>query len=161
MFAVMIAKSMGAKITVVDKAEKLAMLLKIGADETIDYQQEDYWATDKRFDVVFSTVAHSLYDKALSVLNPGGRYIVANPRFADLVRSVFTSSFTDKRSIVALALEKQEELEALKSMLELEKIQPIVGHVFPMHEAAKAHHLVESEGRRGAVILQMHQTSKA
>ncbi|MBQ0721231.1 MAG: NAD(P)-dependent alcohol dehydrogenase [Gammaproteobacteria bacterium] len=156
MFTVMIAKSLGAKITVVDKAEKLPMLFKIGADEAIDYQREDYWAIDKRFDVVFSTVAHSVYDKALSVLNPGGRYIVANPRLADLVRSIFTSSFTDKRSIVALALEKQEELETLKSMLELGTIQSIVGHVFPMREAAKAHHLVESEGRRGAVVLQMY-----
>jgi hypothetical protein len=59
-------------------------------------------------------VARSSYSELVKVLKPKGRYLMANPRISDMVRSVLTSSFTDKKAIFTFAGEKEEELLAKK-----------------------------------------------
>ena len=60
-------------------------------------------------------VAKSSYSECIKLLNPKGRYLMANPRISDMLRSVLTSKFTDKTAIFVFAGEKEEELLALKS----------------------------------------------
>lgn len=43
---------------------------------------------------------------------------MANPRVSDMLRSVLTNWFTDKRATFAFAGEKEEELLQLKDMIE-------------------------------------------
>jgi NADPH:quinone reductase-like Zn-dependent oxidoreductase len=38
----------------------------------------------------------SSYSQCIKALNPNGRYVMANPRVSDMLRSVMTSKFTDK-----------------------------------------------------------------
>ena len=72
-----------------------------------------------------------------------------------MLRTVFTSRFSDKRATFAFAGETKEELSTLREMIEAGKIQSIVDRVLPMDQAAAAHHLVETEERRGAIVLEI------
>jgi NADPH:quinone reductase-like Zn-dependent oxidoreductase len=78
---------------------------------------------------------------------------MANPRLSDMLRSVLTSILTDKKAIFAFAGEKQEELLALKEMIEDGRIKPIVDTIYSFEQAAEAHQRVESEQRRGMVVI--------
>ncbi len=78
---------------------------------------------------------------------------MANPRISDMVRSVFTTTFTNKTARFAFAKETIEELTALKEMIEHKTITSIVDRVYPMEQAADAHHCVEAEQRLGAVVI--------
>ena len=100
-FAVQIAKAMGAEVTAVDSAIKEEMLRRVGADHFIDYAKEDFTRNGETYDVIFNMVARSSYSKCVSSLNPKGRYLVGNPRMSDMLRSFFTSRFTDKTAIFA------------------------------------------------------------
>jgi NADPH:quinone reductase-like Zn-dependent oxidoreductase len=40
-----------------------------------------------RYDVIFSMVAQTSYSSCIGALRPGGRYIMANPKFGDMLRS--------------------------------------------------------------------------
>jgi len=157
-FGVQIAKSMGAKVTAVDKTEKLELLRSIGADHVIDYTQEDFTRNGNKYDVIMSTVAGASYPDMIASLNPGGRYLIANPKFMDMLRAPLTSMFSDKKAIFAFAQEKPEELLALKEMIETGKIKAVVDQILPMDQAPEAHRLVESEQRLGAIVIKIGNT---
>jgi NADPH:quinone reductase-like Zn-dependent oxidoreductase len=153
--AVQIAKSMGAEVTAVDSALKESTLRRLGADHFIDYRKEDFTACGRRFDIILDMVAGSSYSGCIGALNPKGRYLKANPRLMDMIRSVLTTRLTDKKSIFAFAGESRAELRELRRMIESGSIRPVVDRVFSMTEVAAAHTLVESEQRCGAVVLRI------
>ena len=152
-FGVQIAKTMGAEVTAVDSSIKEETLRRIGADHFIDYNKQDFTNSDQTYDVIFDMVAGSSYSACVGALNPGGRYLMANPRISDMLRSVFTSRFTDKIATFAFAEEKEEELVALKDMIEAGKIKPAVDKIYPLEQAAEAHRRVETEQRLGIVVI--------
>lgn len=152
-FAVQIAKARGAEVTAVDSGIKEEMLRRIGADHFFDYTKEDFTKNGQTYDVIFNMVARSSYSRCVKALKPEGRYLMGNPRISDMLRSVLTSTFTDKSAIFAFAGEKEEELIALKQMIEQGKIKSIVDKVYPMVQAAEAHKRVETEQRLGPVVI--------
>ena len=154
-FAVQIAKAMGAEVTAVDSAIKEEMLRRIGADHFFDYTKEDFAKSGQIYDVIFNMVARSSYSRCVNALNPKGRYLIGNPRISDMLRSVLTSRFTDKTAIFVFAGEKEEELLALKEMIELGKVKSIVDKIYPPELAAQAHRRVETEQRLGIVVISM------
>jgi NADPH:quinone reductase-like Zn-dependent oxidoreductase len=152
---VQIAKSMGAEVTAVDSRIKEDMLRRIGADHFIDYAKQSFAATGQTYDVIFDMVPGSSYSACIKALNRNGRYLSGNPRFSVMLRSVFTTRFSDKTARVAFAGETAEELRALKKMIEQGKIQSIVDEVYPMEQAADAHRRVETEQRLGAIVIEI------
>lgn len=151
--AVQIAKDLGAVVTVVDSAIKEDMLRQIGADHFVDYARTDFTRSGQRYDVIFDMVAGSSYGAMIRSLNRNGRYLSGNARLSVLIRSVFTTRFTDKTARVALARESRAELLALKAMIEAGRIGSILDKVLPMDKAADAHRLVEAEQRCGAIVI--------
>ncbi len=154
-YAVQIAKAMGAEVTAVDCSIKEEMLRRIGADHFVDCTKEDFARSGRTYDVIFNMVARTSFAGCVKALNPGGRYLMGNPRLSDMLRSVLTSRFTGKAAIFAFAEEKEEELFALKRMIEEGKIRPLVDRTYPMEQAAEAHRRVETEQRLGPVVIFM------
>lgn len=151
--AIQIAKSMGAEVTAVDSPIKEDMLVRMGIDHFIDYTRDDFAATGRTYDVIFDMVAGSSYAACIKALNPNGRYLSANPRLSLMLRSVFTTRFSNKTVKFAFAQETEDELVSLKEMIESEKIRSIVDRVYSMDQAAEAHVRVETEQRLGAVVI--------
>lgn len=152
-FGVQIAKAMGAEVTAVDSAIKENMLRRIGADHFIDYRHEDFAENSRAYDVILSMVANTSYSSCMKALKPGGRYLLANPRLVDMFRSVLTTLLTDRTAVFAFAGEKQEELLALKQMIEAGEISATLDRVYPFEQAVAAHRRVETEQRLGTVVL--------
>lgn len=157
-FGVQLAKAMGAEVTAVDSNIKKEMLRRIGADHFIDYTKEDFTKCGQKYDVIFSMVAKSSYTECVKALKPKGRYLMANPRISDMLRSVLTSKFTDKTAFFGFAGEKKEELFALKEMIEVGKIKSIVDKIYSFEQAAEAHRRVETEKRLGTVVISVGKT---
>ena len=151
--AVQIAKSMGAEVTGVDSTIKEGLIRRLGADHFVDYMKDQFTAAGQKYDVIFDMVPGSSYSGCIKALKPGGCYLSGNPRLAVMLRSVFTTRFSNKTAKFAFARETKEELLALKEMIEDGRISSIVETVFPMEQAADAHSRVETEQRIGAVVL--------
>lgn len=156
--AVQIARAMGAEVTGVDTGAKAEFLRRVGASHVVDFATEDALAAAARYDVIFDMVPGRSLAVALRALKPGGRYLHGNPRLSLLIRAPFVHRFTNKSATCAFARETREDLVTLKQMVEAGAITSIVDRVLPMTEAAEAHRLVESETRKGAIVLAIGRT---
>ncbi len=154
-FGVQIAKAFGAEVTAVDSPLKEKMLRRIGADCFLDYTQSDVTKTDRTYDVILNMVATTPYAAVIRALNPKGRYLTANPRLTDMMRSLLTTALTDKTATFAFAGEKVEELLTLKTMIEQDEIKPVVDRAYPFNQIVEAHQRVETEQRQGPVVITM------
>jgi NADPH:quinone reductase-like Zn-dependent oxidoreductase len=157
-FGVQIAKAMGAEVTAVDSTIKEGMLRRIGADHFFDYTKEDFTKSGKTYDVIFNMVARIPFSDVINSLKPKGRYLIANPRISDMLKSILTSKFTDKSAIFVFAGEKEEELLTLKDMIEKGRLISTVDKIYPIEQAVEAHRRVETEERLGIVVISLERT---
>lgn len=72
--ALQLAILRGAHVTVVDQGDKLDWLLSLGADEAIDFRQQDFAGLGKTWDHILDLVATRGPAKIASALAPGGTY---------------------------------------------------------------------------------------
>ena len=148
-----IAKAMGAEVTAVDNGLKEDLVRRMGADHFIDYTQESFANSGRQYDVIFDMVPTGSFSACMRVLKNDGRYFNGNPRFAIMLRCLWTTRFTSRTASFAFARETQEELDTLRDMIEAGDIRSIVDEVLPMERAAEAHHRVEDETRLGALVI--------
>ncbi|HET9517877.1 MAG TPA: NAD(P)-dependent alcohol dehydrogenase [Actinoplanes sp.] len=84
-FAIQLAKQLGAHVTGVDNAGKLAFMRSVGADEVIDYRSDDFTRGDP-YDLVLDLVAHRSVFAYRRSLAPGGRYRCVGGSVGTLLR---------------------------------------------------------------------------
>lgn len=73
--AVPIAKSMELRVIVTGNTRSKDKLLKMGADQYIDYKKENYWEVLSDVDYVIDTLGANEFEHELSVLKKGGRLL--------------------------------------------------------------------------------------
>ena len=157
--AVQIAKTLEAEVTAVDSSAKLDMLRSIGADHVIDYNREDFTRNGVIYDVIIDVVGTSPFSRSLKSLQTRGRYILGNPRLPGMLKGLWTSMFSSKKVIIALAAYKTDDLVFLKDLIEAEKIKPVIDRSFPLERIADAHRYVETGQKSGNVVISVDTNS--
>lgn len=72
--ALQLAKAVGAHVTAVDNASKIAWLKELGADETIDYRAQDFASTGRQWSRILDMVATRGPARIAGCLTTGGVY---------------------------------------------------------------------------------------
>jgi NADPH:quinone reductase-like Zn-dependent oxidoreductase len=75
-FAVQLAKAYGASVTGVDATGKLDMLRSIGADQVLDYTQEDFTLRGERYDLVLDIAGNYPWSACRRALTSEGTYVL-------------------------------------------------------------------------------------
>ncbi len=65
---IQLAKYFGAEVTGVDNTRKLDMLRSIGADQVIDYTQEDFTQRDETYNFILDVVSKSSFSGSIRSL---------------------------------------------------------------------------------------------
>lgn len=153
-FAVQLAKFFGAHVTALCSTDKVELVRSIGADDIIDYTQEDFAQRGEIWDVIFDTIGKSPYGACLSVLGPKGRYLLANPTgMAQVFRAAWDSRKGDRKVITTFADHNTKTLEYLADLIAQGVLTPVVGRTFPLEQAVEAHRHVEQGHKTGNVVL--------
>ncbi len=152
-YAVQLANHYGAEVTGVDKAGKLEILRSIGADYVIDYTQEDFTKCGQVFDIIFDTIGKSPFEKSLRLLTDNGVYVNANPGLLGSIRMRSAAKNRRKRIIPWSAEYTNENLLAVKALVEEGIIRAVIDRRYPMEQIVEAHRYVESGQKKGNVII--------
>ena len=159
-FAVQLAKHFGAQVTGVDSTGKLDMLRSLGADQVIDYTQEDFTKRGQTYDFILDVVGKSSFSGSIKSLKQNGRYLIANPGLSQMVRGRWTSMTSSKKVIFGAAYPKTEDLVTLKELIEAGKIKTIIDRRYPLEQTSEAHHYVEKGHKKGHVVITVEHNNK-
>ncbi|MFQ5976778.1 MAG: NAD(P)-dependent alcohol dehydrogenase [Candidatus Heimdallarchaeota archaeon] len=158
--AVQLAKYFGAEVTAVDSAGKLDMLRSVGADQVIDYTQEDFTKSGESYDVIFDVVGKAPLSGCIKSLKKKGIYLLGNPTLSRMVRGRWASMRSSKRVIGGTASYKTEELIFLKELIEAEKIKSVIDRRYPLEQMTEAHRYVETGHKKGNVVITVEPSNK-
>jgi putative PIG3 family NAD(P)H quinone oxidoreductase len=168
--AIQIASRLGARvITTAGSEEKCKVCRELGAEQAVNYKEEDFVTAAKDFtggvgvDVVLDMVGGEYIQRNIKALGPDGRHISiaflsgskAEVNFMPVMlkRLTLTGSTLrplpiDRKGEIAKALE-----ETVWPLIAKGEIAPVVHGTFSMAQAADAHRLMESSQHIGKIIL--------
>lgn len=170
--AIQLAKRQGATVfATVQGDEKKALVKKLGADETIDYRQEDvvekvYALTgNKGVDVVFDTVGGNVFKQSLdclayrgeivTLLDPGTDVAWKDARLKN-IKMMFELMLTPMvRDLPEARRHQVEILNQCAALIDNGELQVILTKSFPLADAAKAHTSLESGHMMGKIVLEI------
>jgi len=159
-FAVQLAKYFGAEVTGVESTGKLDMLRSIGADQVIDYTQEDFTKRGETYDFILDVVRKSSFSGSIRSLKQNGRYLIANPGLSQMVRRLWSSMTSSKKVMFGAASQKTEDLIYLKELIEAGKIKSVIDRYYPLEQIPEAHRYVETGGKKGHVVITVDHNNK-
>jgi len=161
-FAIQLAKYFGADVTGVDSTGKLDMLRSIGAEQVVDYTQEDFTKSGETYDVIFDVVGKSSFSRSVRLLTHNGRYLLGNARLSQRVQGRWTSMRSSKKVIpwkARTASEYTEDCNFLKELLEAGKIKSVIDRCYPLEQIAEAHRYADTGHKKGNVVITVEQNS--
>ncbi len=158
-FAVQIAKSFGAEVTGVCSTRKLDMVRSLGADQVIDYTQEDFTKSEQRYDLIFDIVANRKISDYKRALNPKGIYVACAFNPVSLFFGPLISMFGSKKVGSFIGKPSAKDLVFMKDLLETGKVVPVIDKSYPLSEVAEAIRHYE-EGAQGKVVITIVPKSK-
>lgn len=157
-YAVQIAKHYGAEVTGVCSTRNIDLVKSLGADHVIDYTQEDFTKSDKRYAIIFDTVGKRSFTECKKVLTADGVFLAAVmdlPLFFHMLWTKMTGGKKAKVSATGLlpVKERLSYFMELKEMLRSSKIKTVIDVTYPLAQVGAAHAYVETGHKRGSIII--------
>jgi NADPH:quinone reductase-like Zn-dependent oxidoreductase len=160
-WAVQIAKALGAHVTAVCSTRNVEMVRALGADDVIDYTNQDFVAGGRRFDVVLDTVGNRSVSAYRSVLLPTGAFVSCTggtsmfPWLFRMAWMLLASRFTSQKLTTFMASPNQKDLLALKALVEAGKLKPVIDRRYALRDVADALRHVGERHARGQTVIQV------
>ena len=148
MFAVQLAKHIGAYVATTVSDKNVEFVTQLGADEVIDYKTQDFVSLISDYDAVFDTVGGETTAKSYAVLKPGGILVtmVAAP----------PQDTAERNDITVIAQQSKvtsEGLTEIATLIDGGVLKVYVDKVFPLDKATDAVAYLESGSHRGKVVI--------
>ncbi|MFF5208541.1 NAD(P)H-quinone oxidoreductase [Streptosporangium sp. NPDC000396] len=161
--AVQLAKAFGSHVVVTAGSdEKIARCLELGADEGINYREEDF-AEKVRADVILDIMGGPYLPGNVKALKTGGRLVVIGLQGGAKGELDLGALLTKRASVHGTTLRARPVdekgvivrgvVDNVWPLVEARAIRPVVHARVPMNEAAEAHRILESGGHVGKILL--------
>ncbi len=152
-FAVQIAKALGAEVTGVCSAKNLDLVKSLNADLVIDYTQQDFTKGNVQYDIIFDAVAKKSFSDCRKVLTPNGVYVSTLPIPEVILQSVLTAFLPGQKAKIVLEKPNSQDLGYLKELIEAGKLRTVIDRTYPLQELTEAHRYSEGERTVGKIAI--------
>lgn len=155
--AVQLLKHFGAKVTAVCNTKNIDLIKSLGADVVIDYQREDFTATETKFDFVFDAVGKSSFGQCKPLLKPKGIYISTElgKNAENIFLALFTAFSDGKRLLFPIPSINKSDLAFLSLLYVTGEFRPVIDKTYSMAQIVEAYEYVALGQKTGNVILKI------
>jgi len=161
-FAVQIAKAFGAHVTGVCSAGKAELVRSLGADDVIDYANDDFTDGARWWDLIVDCAGRRPLHRIRRALARKGVLVIVGGDgggdwtggfFRQVLRAPALSLFTGQRLRPIMAVDNRADLEALTKLVDEGKLKPVVGRTFALPDAADAIRYLEEGHATGKIVV--------
>lgn len=152
-FAVQVAKAYGAQVTGVCGPEHLELVRSLGADEVIDYTQQDFVHAAPHYDLILDIVANRSISDIMEVLTEHGSYVAVAFSPLALLAGPWISMGSQKKVVSLMHKPKVEDLQTMKELVEDGRVKPVIGKTFPLDQLPEAMRYVGEGKHTGKVVI--------
>jgi NADPH:quinone reductase-like Zn-dependent oxidoreductase len=151
--AVQLSRYRGADVTAVCGTQNLELLRSLGADQVIDYAQEDFTRNGQTYDVIFDAVGKHAFGRCRDSLNPGGIYL-ATDQLHNVVLALWTSRIGDKKVVFPIPPRyTKRDVVFLKGLMKAGQYRAVIDRTYPLADVIEASRYVETGQKTGNVVL--------
>jgi NADPH:quinone reductase-like Zn-dependent oxidoreductase len=146
--AVQFAKIAGARVIGTGSSRNRGFVLGLGADEYVDYTEQEVGRAVSRVDVAFDTVGGDTTQSLVPTVREGGILVtIANapPEEAARARGV--------RAELLVMSPSSEQLARIAELVAGGEVRVEISEVLPLTHVQQAHELSESGHTRGKIVL--------
>jgi NADPH:quinone reductase-like Zn-dependent oxidoreductase len=125
----------------------------LGADQVIDYTQEDFTKSGETYDVIFEAVGKHSFRRCRGSLKPGGIYL-ATDGLRNLILAPWTSRIGDKKVMFPIPPRyTKKDVLFLKELIEAGRYRAVIDRRYPLEDVVEATRYVETQQKTGNVVL--------
>lgn len=170
--AIQLAKHLGAHVATTVSGRNVDMVRELGADEVIDYRNQDFVESISGYDLVLDSLGGDNLVRSLRVLRTGGKVIgIAGPPDPSFARdkrlnpgvrtaiAVLSSGIRWRARRLGLSYEflfmsaNGQQLAQISSLVDGGAIRPVVSKTFDVDQTPDALDVVSKGGNRGKVVI--------
>lgn len=137
------------------------LVRSLGADQVIDYTQQECTQNGQRYDIVLDCVGNHSFSEWRRVLNPKGIFVgIGAPPdlrlsqlLAGTIGALVQSLFVSQKIAVFIARVNEHDLTTLGELMAAGKMTPVIDRRYPLSEARNAFLYMEEGHARGKVII--------
>ena len=148
--AIQLAKHTGAYVITTAAASDTDFLKGLGADEVIDYENQDFSQELSDIDAVFDTVGGETNKKSYTVLKDGGAFVsmieAADDEMVANKHLRYDHQFTRTTT---------ERLSEVAKLVDAGDLKVNIDKVFPLEEAGEALNYLKTGHPKGKVVIQV------
>jgi 2-desacetyl-2-hydroxyethyl bacteriochlorophyllide A dehydrogenase len=152
-FAVQIAKALGAEVTGVCSSKNFDLVKSLNADFVIDYTHQDFTEGNVQYDIIFDAVAKGAFSNCRKVLKANGVYVSTLPTAEVIVQGFLTMFLPGQKVKFVLEKPNSQDLVYLKELIETGKMRTVIDRTYPLEELAAAHEYSEGERTVGKIAI--------
>jgi NADPH:quinone reductase-like Zn-dependent oxidoreductase len=166
--AIQYAKAQGAFVYTTTSTTNLAWVKALGADRVIDYKTEDYMSIANDVDIVFDTLGQNYSLESFEVVKQGGIVIsVVGPLDEASAKMLGMSDYKLPEALAKASSNRKADykfilmhpngahLNEIKSLIEDEKIKPIIDRVYPFSESIEAFTHLATGRAKGKIVVKV------
>lgn len=155
--AVQLLKHFGTRVTAVCNTKNIELVKSLGADEVIDYTQQDFTKTNQKFNFIFDAVGKSSFGQCKPLLKPKGIYISTElgKNGENIWLALLTQLGGGKKLLFPLPTITTEDVQLIKALAQTGKFKPVIDRTYKFEELVEATRYVETGQKTGNVVINL------
>ena len=150
--AIQIARLLGARVTTTSSAANAARCVALGADEALDYREDNTAALHGRVDVVFDVFGNLGVAEIAGVFAGRGAFVSTVPSAARFALDVVSRWSRIQRRLVVVRA-RRADLDTVGAWIAAGTLRAVIDGTYPLAEAHEAFRRLESKRARGKLVI--------